>query len=176
MTTYVFFIGGTGARVLRSLTMLLASGVSIGENNKIVPIVVDYDAENGDLKLSKELLASYVKLRNYVNYENNEQGFFSTPIDMREFSMVNIKVDSKRNTFARYIDYQSLDQDTRKFLDTLYDNSSIQNPDTELNLDLEVGFKGNPNIGSVVFNDYFRQKQYGYEKFENSFPTSNELC
>ena len=174
MTTYVFFIGGTGARVLRSLTMLLASGVSIGENNKLVPIVIDYDAENGDLKLSKDLLANYVKLHNYAKYENNERGFFGANIDMQDYSMVNIKVDSDRNTFARYIDYQSLDQETRKFLDTLYDNSPIQVPTTELNLDLEVGFKGNPNIGSVVFNDYFRQEEYGYDDFEAGFPTNNE--
>ena len=174
MTTYVFFIGGTGARVLRSLTMLLASGVSIGENNKIVPIVIDYDAENGDLKLSKELLENYVRLREYAKYENNEQGFFGAHIELQKYSMVNIKVNADRNTFARYIDYQSLDQDTRKFLDTLYDNSPVNIPTTELNLDLEVGFKGNPNIGSVVFNDYFRQEEYGYDDFEGHFPTNND--
>ena len=76
MTTYVFFIGGTGARVLRSLTMLLASGVSIGENNKIIPIIIDYDAENGDLLRSLELLESYNKLHNTAKYNNDERGFF----------------------------------------------------------------------------------------------------
>ena len=39
---------------------------------------------------------------------------------------------------------------------------------------MEVGFKGNPNIGSVVFNDYFRQEKYGFNKFESSFPTNND--
>lgn len=174
MTTYVFFIGGTGARVLRSLTMLLASGVSIGQNNEIVPIVIDYDAENGDLKISKELLANYIKLNGYAKYENNESGFFGASIKMEKYSMVNIKVDDEKDTFARYIDYRSLDQDTKKFLDTLYDNSEMGAPTTELNLNLGVGFKGNPNIGSVVFNDYFRQKEYGYTDFENGFPKKND--
>ena len=35
---YIFGIGGTGARVLRSLTMLLASGVSLGSKiDTVVP-------------------------------------------------------------------------------------------------------------------------------------------
>ncbi len=171
MTTYVFFIGGTGARVLRSLTMLLASGVSIGQNNTIVPIVIDYDAENGDLKLSKELLTNYIKLHNYAKNGGEESGFFGAHIDMKEYSMVNIKVEDERETFARYIDYPYLDQETQKLLNTLYDNSERGVPTTELNLDFGVGFKGNPNIGSVVFNDYFRKAEYGYADFENSFPT-----
>ncbi len=175
MTTYVFFIGGTGARVLRSLTMLLASGVSIGKENKIVPIIIDYDAENGDLKRSRELLAYYDKLHKYAKYENNESGFFGAPIDINDdYSLVNIKVDGDRNTFARYIGYDSLEQTTKKLLDSLYDNSPMGVPTTELNLDLEVGFKGNPNIGSVVFNDYFRQDDYGYNDFESSFPTADD--
>ena len=39
---YVFGIGGTGSRVLRSFTMMLAAGVKIGAN-EIVPIIIDPD-------------------------------------------------------------------------------------------------------------------------------------
>jgi len=39
---YIFGIGGTGARVLKSLTMLLASGVECGVDT-IVPIIIDRD-------------------------------------------------------------------------------------------------------------------------------------
>lgn len=45
---YVFGIGGTGARVLRSLTMMLASGVQLGQD-EIVPIFIDPDESNADL-------------------------------------------------------------------------------------------------------------------------------
>ena len=41
MKTFVFGIGGTGARVLRSLTLLLASGVEC--KSDIVPIIIDPD-------------------------------------------------------------------------------------------------------------------------------------
>lgn len=175
MTTYVFFIGGTGARVLRSLTMLLASGVSIGENNKIIPIIIDYDAENGDLLRSLELLESYNKLHNTAKYNNDERGFFRTPIEVNNYSMVNIKLDENKSTFADFIGWDTLDEETRLFLRTLYDDSSNKDPKTELNLKLDLGFKGNPNIGSVVFNDYFRQKEYGYADFHNSLPAKGDM-
>ena len=35
---YVFGIGGTGARVLRSFTMMLAAGVKVGVD-EVVPII-----------------------------------------------------------------------------------------------------------------------------------------
>lgn len=44
---YVFAIGGSGSRVLRSLTMLLSSGVHT--DYEIVPMIVDPDQSNGDL-------------------------------------------------------------------------------------------------------------------------------
>ena len=47
---YVFAIGGTGSRVLRSLTMLLASGCKT-ESSEIVPIIIDPDASAADLSL-----------------------------------------------------------------------------------------------------------------------------
>ena len=45
---YIFGIGGTGARVLRSFTMMMSAGVNIGAD-EIVPIIIDPDASNADL-------------------------------------------------------------------------------------------------------------------------------
>ena len=39
---YIFGIGGTGSRVIKSLTMLLASGVQM-DSDAIVPIIIDLD-------------------------------------------------------------------------------------------------------------------------------------
>ena len=44
---YVFAIGGTGSRVLKALTMLMASGVNVPVD-KIVPIIIDPDAAGGN--------------------------------------------------------------------------------------------------------------------------------
>ena len=54
---YVFGIGGTGARVIRSLTMLLASGVKLGESiDTVIPVIIDPDRSNGDLTRTITLL------------------------------------------------------------------------------------------------------------------------
>ncbi len=36
---YIFGIGGTGARVLKSLTMLLAAGVKLADTDAVVPVL-----------------------------------------------------------------------------------------------------------------------------------------
>jgi hypothetical protein len=46
---FVFAIGGTGSRVVKALTFLLASGVKINAE-RVVPIFIDPDKSNGDLK------------------------------------------------------------------------------------------------------------------------------
>ena len=57
---YVFGIGGTGARIIKSLAMLLASGVSTGY--EIVPIILDPDAANADVNRTKKILDDYFKI------------------------------------------------------------------------------------------------------------------
>lgn len=47
---------------------------------------------------------------------------------------------------------------TRSLIESLYDTSD--DPTTELNLDLTVGFKGNPNIGSVIFHKLGEYNEY----------------
>ena len=57
---YVFGIGGTGSRVLKSLTMLLASGVKLQNDfDTLVPIIIDPDAANGDLNRTADILTKY---------------------------------------------------------------------------------------------------------------------
>ena len=52
---YIFGIGGTGSRVLRSLTMLLAAGVDTNGYD-IVPVIIDPDTSNADLTRNVFLL------------------------------------------------------------------------------------------------------------------------
>ena len=59
----MFAIGGTGARVVRSLTMMLASGINglIG-NWTIVPIIIDRDKNNGDKDRAIKALTRYCSI------------------------------------------------------------------------------------------------------------------
>ena len=54
MNLYIFAIGGSGSRVIRSLTMLLAAGVHADGN--IIPIIIDPDTSNGDLARTVNVL------------------------------------------------------------------------------------------------------------------------
>lgn len=188
MKTFVFFIGGTGARVLRSLTMLMASGVSLKDGDSIVPIMVDYDATNADLKRTHELLGAYNEFHKICDYDNDkfEGGFFRTPMGLKDGgqhkqikSLEAMTFEGNKSTFGGYIGYDSLSSQnlkcevTKMLLDSLYDKSSSDSRDRELELELCYGFKGNPNIGSVVFNEYFRTEQY--QAFKDNFSPGDRI-
>lgn len=63
---YVFAIGGSGSRVLRSLTMLLASGVE--SQSDIIPMIIDPDTSNGDLERTVSLLRLYQSIHNDLSF------------------------------------------------------------------------------------------------------------
>ena len=65
---YVFAIGGSGSRVLRSLTMLLSSGVHT--DYEIVPMIVDPDQSNGDLVRTVDIMRSYENIHNALSFNN----------------------------------------------------------------------------------------------------------
>ena len=56
---YIFAIGGTGANVMRSILMLMASGAF--PQKEIIPILIDLDENNGN----KNQYTSY-----YYLYQN----------------------------------------------------------------------------------------------------------
>ena len=76
MNLYIFAIGGSGSRVIRSLTMLLAAGVHADSN--IIPIIIDPDTSNGDLARTVNVLRTYEDIRKELSYDNTlKNKFFS---------------------------------------------------------------------------------------------------
>ena len=165
MRIFVFAVGGTGARVLRSLAMLMASGINGMGNAEIVPIIVDCDKSNGDKLRTINCLNKYAEIHNTSKADT----FFATPIT----PIINVAIGSghgivrnlndyelnfgptTNGTFADNVGLQHMDglySETKELLNLLYDNSIDPNR-AELELGLQMGFKGNPNIGSIVFND-----------------------
>lgn len=180
MSTYIFAIGGSGARVLRSLTMLLASGCrGTAANNEIIANIIDYDSTNGDTNRTQEVMETYHYLHSnaYKNGDTDTEQFFCNPLLMlrdkcspaqRALLDVNAKFElhlsaaTTNQTFADYIGYKYLgvgtgNNETRQLLESLYDTSSekiqgtmYDNPKAELNMNLHKGFKGCPNLGCIV--------------------------
>jgi len=178
---YIFGIGGTGSRVIKSLAMLLASGCRLKNNfETIIPIIIDPDTGNGDLNRTKDILKLYQEIRNQVNQPDD---FFRQEIktvneltnkspvvnsDYFQFNLDNVN----QSTFGQYIGFNSLDdnykesQDDKNFTRLLY---SEQN----LNSNLNVGFKGNPNMGATVLNQFTDSKDF--KKFGQTFVNGDAI-
>jgi hypothetical protein len=151
---FVFGIGGTGSRVIKALTMLLASGIEVKSVNKIIPILIDPDTNNGDLLNCIELMKSYRTLHNYLCPDNT--GFFSTNIATLSSLGVDetVKISNTfdlnlggtlHHKFGEFLNYSRLEHETQLLLNLLYSHKNFE--DT-----LTKGFLGNPNVGSVVLN------------------------
>lgn len=146
---YLFGIGGTGARVIRSLTMILAAGIKCGNNfDTIIPILIDPDQSNGDLTRAVTLLNAYQNIRSQLKFGgNNTSDFFS--VDIQDggvnFRMPVANVSGK--TFGQYIDYSTLGKQDKALVSLMFSEDNLSSS-------LDVGFKGNPNMGSVVLNNF----------------------
>lgn len=164
---YIFGIGGTGSRVIRSLTMLLASGVELQQTTEIVPILLDPDLSNGDLVRTSELLVKYQQVRNATTPNS---GFFQTKVrtlsslsSMGEVLLStsdHFKFDLSEVSgvqFGESIGYNGMAMlgkgAAKDFVDLFYSES-------ELESDMSIGFRGRPNIGSVVLDSFFQGSDY----------------
>lgn len=186
--TFIFAIGGTGARVLRSLTMLMASGVK-GMTEDVCPIIIDYDLHNGDKDRAITCMKKYSEIQNLVangdgakleDSNNWYRPYFSTKIGqlngITNWSwQFNLRKEMESLKYSDYIDYDNVNlyaPTSQDFVNCLYD-SNINSVYTELNLNMKEGFQGNPNIGSVVFNDLKGRPEFN--AFSNSFRAGDRI-
>lgn len=194
MRLFLFAIGGTGARVVRSLTMMLASGIDgIDSSTEIVPIIIDYDLSNGDKTRAIKALSGYSEIHRslYPDSANTAytDNFFMTRLtplrqagvaaegdELRDFEF-NFGPGGHSIKFADYLNMQALDTNanvriSKDLLYALYDGSDETSKNAELQLDMAKGFKGNPNIGSVVFHDLKRSPEFIH--FSNTFNAAQD--
>lgn len=164
---YLFAIGGTGSRVLRSLTMMMAAGVKM-DVDEVVPIIIDPDASNQNLSDTVQLMNEYREIRNGLTFPQGvETQFFR-----KELSQIlpnyTLRIQNTNNKkFKQFIDYSSVQStSTKAMLKMLF---------SEKNLDssMDVGFKGNPNIGSVVLNQIVASDDF--TEFANNFSAGDKI-
>ena len=164
---YVFGIGGTGSRVLKALTMLLASGVKCGST--VVPVIIDPDQDAADLTRATELLKLYTKIRTTAEIKaDGGDTFFKTEI-LQWDSSFRLPIDNTMNVkFKKFIGYEDFKEmnPNRALCEALFS-------DKNLNSDMKVGFKGNPNIGAVVLNQ-FAQSQI-FKNIAKSFKDGDKI-
>ena len=164
---FILAIGGTGSRVLKSLTMLLASGVKSENTFEIVPVIIDPHIQNKDLKRTERLLDNYQKITKSVGIEN---GFFSTKIttlnNLNDDANIQLGTSFTYNLnhlnnkkFKEYIDFSFFNPNdpSKDLVELLFSGGSINKTNQRvdlLDLDMDIGFVGNPNIGSIVLNEF----------------------
>lgn len=144
---FLFAIGGTGARVLKSLVMMASSGIDINAS-AIVPIIIDPDFANADLTRTIQQIKNYSAIRSNLNFTaSTKNKFFKTEFqDVLNGYRLNIK-DTKDTKYREFIQYDTLSKENRALASMLFSTSNLDS-------NMEVGFKGNPNIGSVVLNQF----------------------
>lgn len=155
---YVFGIGGTGARVLRSLTMLLSAGV--GSNMDIVPIIIDPDSSADSLTKAVKAFDAYANVRAKLNYAKNGNHFFGTPIE-DAVGRYYIPLQNTNNVpFHKFISLQTMSPANQALMRMLFSEDNLGSS-------MDVGFKGNPNMGSIVLNQFVQSNQF--QQFANGF-------
>ncbi len=163
---YVFGIGGTGARVLRSFTMMMAAGVNIGAD-EIVPIIIDPDASNADLTRTVALMNNYRVINSALSFtQNNESIFFRKELSqiLADYTLRINDTDDK--TFQQFIDLPSMDKASQAMMRMLFSEKNLGSS-------MDVGFKGNPNIGSIVLNQIVDSNDF--QDFANNFRAGDKI-
>ena len=157
---FTFCIGGTGIRVMKSIIMLLASGMKTNDY-EVVPIIID---PHLDLEEKKQL-NSLIELYEHIQRDTvrggkghalpSLKGFFATQVE--SYEELNGRENdvhtsfSEQRPFGEYLGLQNLSpNDINNFLvETLFTKKSLDNR-------LSVGFKGNPNVGTVVLSNMMK--------------------
>lgn len=162
---YVFAIGGSGERVMKSLVMMLTAGMHLGAN-ELIPVFVDNDVES-------DALTSCLKLINYYRSDPQNDGVDNVGLhniccqfrdDLnRGASFAHVKIAKPVILNVAGQEIGNLDKiigrlDTKnKYQDDINEEKNLLFTDNDLKMPLNVGFVGNPNIGSVVLNSLSMQ-------------------
>ena len=179
---FVFCIGGTGIRVMKSVTMLMASGMSTN-GYTVVPIIIDPHLDLEEKKNLHSLIDNYKKIYkdsidNGTSTLNPLGGFFNS--EMQTIGEINNQLNDTHQSvgsnekFRSYINMSSLGTTdiNNYFVETLFSTKNLNSP-------LSVGFKGNPNVGTVVLGemienaDWFKAFKIHCEKDDRVFIISS---
>ena len=173
---YIFAVGGTGSRVVKALTMLLASGVEMNNTDTVIPIIVDPHRGNKDLQRTEDILKEYQKIRKSLVQPPQNGDFFCTKISTLKGMVKNANLIASsyifelkgvaNEKFKDYIDFASLDDSSKALASLLF---SEKNLETEM----DIGFVGNPNIGSVVLNQFKESNEFQY--FASNFKANDRI-
>jgi hypothetical protein len=167
-TTHVFAIGGTGARILKSLAFLLATGVETKPGHKIRPVFLDPDKTNEDGNRAHKALTLYRKIRSAAG---DDSPFFKTALEPPHGNEMNkwggsLGVEGHGAYFKDRINFTGLNDGMQELTRSLFGSKLL---DTTL----EKGYLGNPNIGTVAMN--MVKSEPWFTAFANNFRDGDDI-
>ena len=165
---YVFAIGGTGSRVLKSMTMLLAAGVKTNVS-EIVPIIIDPDAACGDKTDTVQIMNEYSQIYDSLSHHAGSKiNGFSTKLSKLNFPTEYVMPmgTNTNTTFGSYMQFGSLSDENTALVNMLFSEDNQ-------NADMTIGFTGNPNIGSVVLNQFASSPEFA--QFASNFAPGDKI-
>lgn len=140
MSQYVFFIGGSGARVFTALTHTAAAGILA--TKEISVLMIDADESNYANKSSINLHESYQKV--YEALAGRDRNMFTCKIKMLSDKVLS---PVRPETVNLSLAIGNSSEDRSRILKCLYTEEEIRQR-------LEGGFFAHPNIGCVFFADF----------------------
>ena len=173
---YTFCIGGTGIRVMKSVVMLLAAGME-ANGYEVVPVIIDPHLDLEEKKQLNSLIELYERIQRDTMRGQHTlpalNGFFATP--MESYEELNGRENdihtsfSEQRPFGEYLGLQNLPPDdiNNLLVDILFTRKSLNNR-------LSVGFKGNPNVGTVVLSNIMKGADW-MKAFTDSFQDGDRV-
>lgn len=137
---YVFFIGGSGARVYKAFIHGCAAGIM--KTKEVSTLVIDADTQNDASTSSIHLYRKYKDLRKLLGGKVADN--FSCKIEMPSEEIIS---PVKSDAYNLDIAVGNLNKDRNRLVDALYTK-------VERTQDLRGGFYAHPNIGCVFFSDF----------------------
>lgn len=168
---YYFGIGGTGSRVLKSLFMLLSAGVKLNAT-EVVPIIIDPDKGAADMARTADLVREYQQLHAHAKKiaatsdKADEDRFFATKVSLRKCGLVLPLTKQSNKRFEEAVGYNAMEKEQKAIVQLLF------SPEVR-KMSMEVGFKGNPNMGSIVLNQFDGSDEF--QDFLNDFQTGDRI-
>ncbi|MBD5310997.1 MAG: hypothetical protein HDS13_02370 [Bacteroides sp.] len=162
---------------MKSITMLLSAGMD-AKGFTVVPVLIDPHMDLEEKRNLQTLLEEYETIHNNIILSDGKRlnpidGFFGTEVtDLAKLNGQQNDISepiAEKRSFGQYLNVGNLSsEDVNNFLvQTLFSQANLDN-------DLSVGFKGSPNVGTVVLGEMIKGADW-FQAFCNAFQEGDRI-
>lgn len=137
LSTILIGIGGTGAKCVEAAIHIATMS---NDETKILPIVIDQDRANGNIKRLKRVLDAYVNVKRHILSKKRNEYLFNAFIDYYEELIPLVPIDDQRQ-FGSLIEKPRMNNLENEIIEALYSNKQLNE------VVRNIGFKKRANIG-----------------------------